>query len=152
MNKKEIAEIKRRTTAAKTTASAIFGCFVSASREQISSFSVPTLDMDEQEGNQYFGIFKKILAPQLGAKSFNLEMDVNFVANSEEHKLLMALRKSRMKDGGLRAALYDKIIENVTMEQNYLILVDFETYDVPNKQDAEQSDEVLAISSSLSAR
>ena len=144
MNKKEIAEIKRRTTAAKTTASAIFGCFVSASREQISSFSVPTLDMDEQEGNQYFGIFKKILAPQLGAKSFNLEMDVNFVANSEEHKLLMALRKSRMKDGGLRAALYDKIIENVTMEQNYLILVDFETYDVPNKQDAEQSDEVFS--------
>lgn len=144
VNKKEIAEIKRRTTAAKTTASAIFGCFVSASREQISSFSVPTLDMDEQEGNQYFGIFKKILAPQLGAKSFNLEMDVNFVANSEEHKLLMALRKSRMKDGGLRAALYDKIIENVTMEQNYLILVDFETYDVPNKQDAEQSDEVFS--------
>ena len=144
MNKKEIAEIKRRTTAAKTTASAIFGCFVSASREQISSFSVPTLDMDEQEGNQYFGIFKKILAPQLGAKSFNLEMDVNFVANSEEHKLLMALRKSRMKDGGLRAALYDKIVENVTMEQNYLILVDFETYDVPNKQDAEQSDEVFS--------
>ena len=108
--------------------------------------------MDEQEGNQYFGIFKKILAPQLGVKSFNLEMDVNFVANSEGHKLLMALRKSRMKDGGLRAALYDKIIENVTMEQNYLILVDFETYDVPNKRDAEQSDEVFSYSSSLSAR
>lgn len=72
MNKKEIAEIKRRTTAAKTTASAIFGCFVSASREQISSFSVPTLDMDEQEGNQYFGIFKKILAPQLGGEELQL--------------------------------------------------------------------------------
>lgn len=144
MNKKEISEIRRRTNPSKTTASAIFGCYVTASGEQISSFSVPTLDMDEQEGKQYFGIFKKILAPQLGSKSFTLDMDVNFVANSEAHKFLMALRKSRMKDGGLRSRLYEKIIDNVHMEQNYLILIDFETYDVPNKKDEELSDEVFS--------
>ena len=144
MNKKEISEIKRRTDASKTTASAIFGCYVTASGEQISSFSVPTLDMDEQEGKQYFGIFKKILAPQLGSKSFNLDMDVNFVANSEGHEFLMALRKSRLKDGGLRSNLYEKIISNIHMEQNYLILLDFETYDVPNKQDRDMSDEVFS--------
>ena len=30
------------------------------------------------------------------------------------------------------------------MEQNYLILIDFETYDVPNKKDEELSDEVFS--------
>lgn len=98
--------------------------------------SIPSMFlMDIGTGQSFF---------EITVGGLDVWMDVNFVANSEEHKLLMALRKSRMKDGGLRAALYDKIIENVTMEQNYLILVDFETYDVPNKQDAEQSDEVFS--------
>ena len=54
----------------------------------------------------------------------------------------MALRESRLKDDQLLQKLYSKIIENVSMEDNYLILVGCETYDVPfkSKDDSFQKD------------
>ena len=54
----------------------------------------------------------------------------------------MDLRSCRCKDDALRKALYQKIIDSVSMETNYLILLGSETYDVPfkSKDDAFQKD------------
>jgi len=65
------------------------------------------------------------------------------VADSPEHKLLMGLRDSRCKEEELRDALCKKIIDTVTFDGNYLILMAGETYDVPfkSKDDAFQKDQ-----------
>ena len=64
------------------------------------------------------------------------------MGNSEEHKLLMDLRESKLKDEALLEKLYANIIENVIMDDNYLILVGCDTYDVPfkSKDDSFQKD------------
>jgi hypothetical protein len=59
----------------------------------------------------------------------------------------MGLRESKLSDEDLRGELVRKIIENVTLEGNYLILLSCDSYDVPfkGKDDSfqkDQSDEV----------
>ena len=54
----------------------------------------------------------------------------------------MDLRETRLKDEELLEKLFKKIIENVSMDDNYLILIGCDTYDVPfkSKDDAFQKD------------
>ena len=54
----------------------------------------------------------------------------------------MDLRETKLKDEQLLEKLYAKIIENVSMDDNYLILVGCDTYDVPfkSKDDSFQKD------------
>ena len=65
------------------------------------------------------------------------------MAGSEEHKLLMDLRETKLKDDEIRMKIYQKIIDSVTLEDNYLILLGCDTYDVPfkSKDDAFQKDQ-----------
>jgi hypothetical protein len=51
----------------------------------------------------------------------------------EEHKLLMSLRETGLNDPELRNAFYQKVIESVSLGQNYLILLGCDSYDVPFK-------------------
>jgi hypothetical protein len=54
----------------------------------------------------------------------------------------MALRQTQLKDEELLGKFYSKIIEHVSMDDNYLILVGCDTYDVPfkSKDDSSQKD------------
>ena len=54
----------------------------------------------------------------------------------------MGLRESKCNDEEMRQELYQKIISNVVLEGNYLILLACDTYDVPfkSKDDIHQSD------------
>ena len=56
------------------------------------------------------------------------------VADSEEHRLLSALRNSELKDAEAREAFYQKVIAALDMgESNYLILLGADAYDVPHR-------------------
>ena len=65
-------------------------------------------------------------------------MDITFttqqVADSEEHRLLSALRTSELKDAEARDAFYQQVIGSLDMgENNYLILLGADAYDVPHR-------------------
>ena len=142
MNDKEIGELRRRMRRDRSNMTAICGCYVNAQKEIITQFRSSLGMMPENEAEKYFAYIKRTLSGTIGKNLIDISFKTSQVGNSEEHKLLMALRESRLKDDQLLQKLYSKIIENVSMEDNYLILVGCETYDVPfkSKDDSFQKD------------
>ena len=53
------------------------------------------------------------------------------MVDSDEHRMLMALRDSKLEDEGLVDAFYQRVIETLQMEEPYLILLAHDAYDVP---------------------
>ena len=142
MNEKEIGEIRRRVRRDRSNMNTIYGCYVNGQKEIISEFSGSVGMMSENEAEKYFGMLKKVLSGSIGKNLIDITFKTAQVADSQEHKLLMKLRESMLKDEGTRHQLYNKIIENVSFEENMLILLGCETYDVPfkSKDDAHLAD------------
>lgn len=133
MNNKEIGEIRRRIRRDRSNMTAIYGCYVNAQKEIISSFRQSTGMMPENEAEKYFNVLKRTLSGTIGKNLIDICFSTAQVADSEEHKFLMDLRKSALKDDELRMQLFQKIIDTVSMKENYLILVGCDSYDVPFK-------------------
>ena len=131
MNEKEISEIRRRVRRDRSNMTAIYGCYVNGKKEIISEFSQSVGIMPENEAEIYFGLLKRALSGSLGKNLIDITFRTAQVADSPEHKLLMDLRKTALKDEALRMALYQKIIDALAFEESYLILVGCDSYDVP---------------------
>ena len=142
MNEKEIGEIRRHMRRDRSNMTAIFGCFVNDNKEIIAEYRSSTGIMSENEADKYFAILRKVLSGSVGKNLIDLTFKTSQVAGSPEHELLMKLRESKLQDEELRAELYRKIIENLSLEGNYLILLGCDTYDVPfkSKDDSIQND------------
>ena len=139
---KEISEIRRHLRRDRSNMTAIYGCYVNDNKEIISEFRQSTGIMPENEGDKYFALLRRTLSGAIGRNLIDITFKTSQVASSPEHKLLMDLRASQLKDDELRLSFYQKIIDSVVMEDNYLILLGYDTYDVPfkSKDDAFQKD------------
>ena len=133
MNEKEIGEIRRRVRRDRSNMTAIYGCYVNVQKEIISEFKQSTGIMPENEAEKYFGLMKRVLSGSVGKNLLDISFQTAQVADSAEHKFLMDLRASALKNEDLRHSLYQKIIDNVSFQDNYLILVGCDSYDVPFK-------------------
>ena len=142
MNTKEIGEIRRRVRRDRSNMTALYGCYVNDNKEIISEFHQSTGIMPENESDKYFGLMRRCLSGTLGKNLIDITFKTSQVADSEEHKLLMELRNSKLKEENLRMAFYKKVIETVSLQSNYLILIGCDSYDVPfkSKDDETQSD------------
>ncbi len=146
MNDKEIGEIRRHLRRERSNITAIHGCYVNDNKEIISQFRLSTGMMPENESDKYFGLLRRTLSGSLGKNLIDISFKTSQVAGSEEHKLLMELRSSQLKDAQLLEDFFRKVIASAAMEGNYLILAAADTYDVPfrGRDDAaspDQSDE-----------
>lgn len=139
---KEISEIRRHLRRDRSNMTAIYGCYVNDNKEIIAKFRQSTGIMPENEGDKYFALLRRTLSGAIGRNLIDITFKTSQVASSPEHKLLMDLRSSQLKDEELRMSFYQKIIDSVVMEGNYLILLGYDTYDVPfkSKDDAFQTD------------
>ena len=133
MNEKEIGEIRRHIRRDRSNMTGIYGCFVSESKEIVSSFRLSTGLMPENEGEKYFALLKRCLSGTLGKNLIDITFRTQQVVDSPEHKLLMRLRDSELKDEEALTEFYQKVIDSVTMDTGYLILTGCDTYDVPFK-------------------
>ena len=142
MNDKEIGELRRHLRRDRSNMTILFGCYVNDKKEIISQFSQSLGMMPENEAEKYFALLKRTLSGQLGKNLIDISFKTSQVADSPEHKLLMGMRDSRCKDDTLRDELCKKIIDTVSFDGNYLILMAGETYDVPfkSKDDSFQKD------------
>ena len=143
MNDKEIGELRRRIRREKSNITAIHGCYVNDNKEIISQFRMSTGMMPENESDKYYGLLRRTLSGSIGKNLIDISFKTNQVASSEEHKLLMDLRETGLKDESLLDAFFRKIIDTVSMEGNYLILAACDTYDVPfkSRDDSTQRDQ-----------
>ena len=142
MNEKEVGEIRRHLRRDRSNMTAIFGCFVNDNKEIIAEYRASTGIMSENESDKYYAILRKALSGAVGKNLIDLTFKTSQVAGSPEHKLLMDLRECKLQDDALRQSLYQKMMESIVMEGNYLILLGCDTYDVPfkSKDDFQQND------------
>ena len=139
MNIKEVGEIRRRVRRDRSNMTAIYGCYVNGAKEIVSEFKQSTGIMPENEAEKYFGLLKRTLSGSIGKNLIDISFKTSQVADSLEHNFLMDLRKSELKDENLRAELYTKIIQSVSFDEGFLILVGCDSYDVPFKSSDDET-------------
>lgn len=134
MNQKELQEIRRRFKPDKDSISFIYGCYVNPTGEIVSQMELSVGLMEPEEAELYLKLLKKALSGSLGRNLMDIEFTVKQVEESDEHKLLQALRLSHLRDENIRQMFFRRVIESVNMgEDSYVILIASDAYDVPFK-------------------
>lgn len=146
MNTKEIGEIRRRQRRDRSNMTHIYGCYVNDNKEIISEFIQSVGIMPENEAEKYFALLRRSLGGTLGKNLIEITFSTAQVAGSEEHKLLMSLRETKLKEAQIRMDFYQKVMENLNLDTSYVILMGCDSYDVPFKSrddefQADNSDE-----------
>ena len=131
MTEKEVAEIRRRINIEKSSISNIRGCYVNENREIISEFNQFLGTVPKDEAAEVLAIIKKVLSGQMGKNLIDIEFSNQQVIDSDEHRLLMKLRDSEIKDDEAVSEFYTHIVQNLDLDGKYLILLTFDKYDVP---------------------
>ena len=141
MNQKEVSELRRRWKKDKNAVSRIYGCFVNGNKEIVSDLDESLGTMPEEEAEKYLSLLKKSLSGTLGKNLIDIVFSTQQVMDSEEHKLLSALRSRALKDGQARTDFYQKVINSLDMgESSYLLLLACDCYDVPRRGKDDISD------------
>lgn len=133
MNEKEVSEIRRRFRADKSNINHVRGVFVNEKKEIVSEFDQSLGMLSEEESGAILSVLKKALSGYIGRNLIDISFSNEQVLNSEEHKLLSALRSSELRDNEAVHALYEKILPAIEMEGNYLIMLAYDSYDVFSK-------------------
>ena len=131
MNKKEIAEIRRRLAPDKNAIGNIYGCYVNTRREIIATFSRPLITLPQEEAEKYLAIFKRTLSGIPGKNLLDIVFRPDQVMDGEEHRLLTALRNTELKVEQALETFYQRVIDSLRLETNYLILLVHDAYDLP---------------------
>lgn len=131
MTEKEVAELRRRFRADKSNITHVRGCYVNGNHEIISEFDQSIAMLGQEESEMLLTTLRKTLSGTLGRNLMDIEFSTQQVVDSEEHKLLMALRNSRLEDTDALHTFCQKAIQSLSMEDNYLILLAYDAYDVP---------------------
>ena len=108
------------------------GCYVNGEKQKVKTFSEHFYDIPEEEMHKYLEVFRKTLS---GTPGKNL-LDMSFVDQDEDasgmgKSLLKKILRSRLEDDASLESFYDMVIENYNYVGNYLILLIFQSYDVP---------------------
>ncbi len=142
MNEKEVSELRRRLRPDKNNISHVCGCYVNDQREIVSLFSQSLTMMAQEEAEAYLALLKKCLSGTLGKNLIDISFATRQVADGDEHRLLMALRSTELRDRGVVEDFCRKIIEGLAFEGSYLILLAQDAYDVPyHTKDGERQDD-----------
>lgn len=142
MIEKEIAELRRRFRPEKNGISHIRGCYVNMSGEIISQFDQSLGVLTQDENERILTVLRKTLSGTLGKNLLDIEFETAQVAHGEEHRLLTRLRDSALEDDEAVQTFFRRVIDSVEMEENYLILLARDAYDIPFRgRDGERFDE-----------
>lgn len=134
MNQKELREIRKRFKPEKDSISHVYGCYVNAAKEVVARMDMSVGLMEPEEAEMYMKLLKKTLSGTLGKNLLDIGFSVKQVEESDEHRLLQALRLSHMRDEDMRELFYQRVIESVDMgDESYVILMASDSYDVPFK-------------------
>ncbi len=140
MTSKEISELRRRFNPEKTTIGAVNGCYVNEKGEIVSRFSesVPLMSMADKE--KLLALLKRSLSGSIGKQLCDITFSTDQVRDSDEHRTLMSLVRSGLKDESALEDIYQKIASSVTLEESYMILLCHDKYDVPYKNQNGETD------------
>ncbi len=141
MNEKELREIKRRFRPERSNIPKIVGCFVNSNGEIVYRISQSLGLSDPAVSEKLLNVMKKTLSGSLGTNLTELDFSTKEVGEGESHRLLMKLRDSRLEDKDALEQFYGKAIEGLRLENNYVILLASDVYDVPSRSSDGLSEE-----------
>ena len=145
MEKNEINELRKLFTLEKCGISKVVGCYVNGDKVKLANIDELFGVLPEEEQHKYFEIFRKSLSGQTGKNLLNMEF--NETAKDEQRDFLIRLRDSELKDEKILDEFYDKVIESYNYVGNYIIILAYQSYDVPsitsdNMENEDASEEV----------
>ena len=133
MNKRDITEIKRRLKIDKTTITKLAGCYVNEKKEVITTFTGHFLDLEDEEAHKYLEIAGKALSGTPGNNLLELPFPLDEELGGGMQQSLLALRDSKLENAALLESFYDHVIDSYDTVDHYLILLFYDTYDIPMK-------------------
>ncbi|MBQ7455304.1 MAG: DUF4317 domain-containing protein [Clostridia bacterium] len=141
MNSREINELRRRFSPDNTNLTCIRGCYVSGKKETVSLFRLPPVSLPEEEKEKYLSLFRKVLTGTPGKNLVSISFASADVGQSDEHRLLTALRDDALRDDDLAQVFFQRVTDGLDVEKGALILLAHDAYDVPFR--GEDSGEVF---------
>ena len=134
MNQKELREIRKRFTLDKDSISHVYGCYVNAAKDIVARMDMSMGLMEQEEAELYLKLLKKSISGTLGKNLLDIEFSTKQVEDSDEHRLLQALRQSHLRDEDMRELFYKRVIESLDFgDDSYVILLESDSYDIPFK-------------------
>ena len=134
MTPEDIRRIRKRIDSTLENFSSIYGCYVNGAGDTVAEMEIPVLGMDTEEKEMYAATLKKVLSGTQERNLIDIEFTPDQVDNSDEHRLLMALRDASLKDPNMREILYQRIKESFHNDgDSYVILLASDTYDLKSK-------------------
>ena len=130
MNKKEVAELKRRLKKESCTITRMAGCYVNSSKDKVCTFNESFLNLEDEEFHKYLELASKTMSGTIGNNLVELEFPMEAEEIGAPQHALMALKASKLEDENLYDAFFDHIIETYDFVGNYLILLYYDNYDV----------------------
>ncbi|MCM1105541.1 MAG: DUF4317 domain-containing protein [Blautia sp.] len=130
MNKKEIAEIKRRFKKESATFTRVAGCYVDGNHNKVCKIGSTFLNLEEEEFYKYLEIANKALSGTMGNNLLELQFPLEEEEVGGRQQILMALRETKLLDEALLDTYYDLVIDTYDHAGNYLILLFHDNYDV----------------------
>ena len=146
MDKRDVAELRKRFKKESCTISRMAGCYVDINRKKIVKLNETFLNLPDEEFYKYLELAKKTMAGTVGNNILEVEFNPDEL-NAGKQQFLLGLRESELKNEELLDRLYDIIIEGYQNLSNYLILVFHDCYDIisrtTDKQKLDESEEVF---------
>ncbi len=134
MTPEDIRRIRKRIDSTLENFSSIYGCYVNGAGDTVAEMEIPVLGMDTEEKEMYAATLKKVLSGTQERNLIDIEFTPDQVDNSDEHRLLMALKDASLKDPNMRELLYQRIKESFHNDgDSYVILLASDTYDLKTK-------------------
>lgn len=127
LNARDVSEIRKNIEPKCCAIKRMAGVYVNSEKEKLLYINEPFLSLDESVFYKYLGLAKDVFGKRIGDNM----LSVPFGEQQDSKKLLTGI-----VDGGLRQdesldLLYDRIIEHYSYPGNYLILLWWDSYDVP---------------------
>lgn len=134
MNQKELREIRKRFKLDKDSISHVYGCYVNAAKDIVARMDMSMGLMEQEEAELYLKQLKKAISGTLGKNLLDIGFSTKQVEDSDEHRLLQALRLSHLRDEDMRELFYRRVIESLDFgDESYVILLASDSYDIPFK-------------------
>ncbi len=133
MNRKDILELRKRFTKESATFTKFSVCFVDYNKDILMKSTESFLTLNDEELFKYLEIAKKVLSGSIGNSLLKLDFSNKLDNSGDIQTSLFKLKKSKLKDDILINQLYKSIIENYDYDENYIIILFHDIYDILKK-------------------
>ena len=133
MNKRDVAELKKRLKKEDCTITKLCGCYVDGYKNEVTKLKETFLNLNEDEFYKYLEIAKKVLSGKIGNNVLNLTFPKAEENLGGRQQFLIGLKASALKNDDLLDRFYELVINTYDYVGNYLILIFHDAYDVMTK-------------------